>query len=97
MNQPELVKRNEHPKERGGKVDQTKRNNDQPAGAVTEGQDTYKSTLTDLIDDATYQRFDKLKSALYFGQYLGQDKRAAILEKAHEKVRDGIKQNKPAE
>lgn len=95
MNQPELVKKNEHPKERGGKVDQTKRNDDQPTGAATEGNDTYKSTLTDLIDDATYQRFDKLKSAFYFGQYLGQNKRATILEKAHKKVGEGIKKNEP--
>ena len=38
-------------------------------------QNGFKSSLTDLIDDATYARFDKRKCALYYDQYLGEGQR----------------------
>jgi len=51
VNHLEHMNRNEHLKEKGGKVDQIKRNNEQPTGAVTEEQETYKraSTLISLV------------------------------------------------
>lgn len=55
----------------------------------------YKSTLTDLIDDATYGRFDKRKCALFYDQYLGKGQREKIKRKAREDMIEGIKQNKP--
>ncbi|MFC1869316.1 hypothetical protein ACFL0H_14450, partial [Thermodesulfobacteriota bacterium] len=54
----------------------------------------FKSPLVDLIDDETYGRFDHRKSALYYGQYLGEDKQALIRKEARKrKIRD-IKENK---
>jgi reductive dehalogenase len=55
----------------------------------------FKSPLTDLIDDESYDRFDHRKSALYYGQYWGADKQAFIRKRARKrKIRD-IEQNKP--
>ena len=61
----------------------------------TEDETTYKSSLTDLIDDATYSRFNKRKSALYYGQYLGEDRKAEIRATARQKVIQRIKESKP--
>ena len=58
-------------------------------------QNGFKSSLTDLIDDATYARFDKRKCALYYDQYLGKGQRAKMKRKAREDTVAGIKQNKP--
>ena len=62
---------------------------------MTEEQNGYKSSLTDLIDDATYGRFDKRKCALYLGQYLGEDKLADIKRKACQGTIESIKENRP--
>ncbi len=58
-------------------------------------QNGYKSSLTELIDDATYGRFDKRKCALYYDQYLGEGQRSKMKRKSREDTIEGIKQNKP--
>jgi len=55
----------------------------------------YKSSFTGLIDDETYGRFDKRKSALYYGQYLGEEKKAEIRARARREMIQRIKENKP--
>ena len=60
-----------------------------------ETQDSSRSGLADLIDDATYGRFDKRKSSLFFGQYIGEDKKSEAAKKARQNVIEAIRQNKP--
>ncbi len=60
-----------------------------------ETKDGFKSCLTDLIDDARYGKFDKRKSALYYAQYLGEDRRAEMKKKAREGIIAGIREKKP--
>lgn len=55
----------------------------------------FKSPLTNLIDDRTYGRFDKRKSALYYGQYYAEGIQSRIRAKAHKKLVQGIKTNTP--
>jgi len=58
-------------------------------------QNNYKSSLTDWIDDATYGRFDKRKSALSLHLYLGEKRLNDLLRAADDKILEGIRQNKP--
>lgn len=55
----------------------------------------YKSTLTDLIDDATYGRFDKRKAAGRYDQYLGEGKKAIVKRKARQQIAARAKRNEP--
>lgn len=56
---------------------------------------TYKSPLTDLIDDATYSRFDKRKSAGFYDLYFGEGKKASIKQRARQEVAEKIKRKEP--
>ena len=60
-----------------------------------EEENHYKSTLTDLIDDTSYGRFDKRKCVLFYGRYLGEDQKAAVENKTFQRIVEGIRQNKP--
>jgi len=55
----------------------------------------FKSPLTELIDDETYNRFDKRKAALYYGQYLGEAKQLEIRRTAKNNLVKSIITKKP--
>jgi epoxyqueuosine reductase len=55
----------------------------------------FKSPLKDLIDDATYARFDKRKSAGSYDLYLGEGKKAATKKKARQQIGEKIKRKEP--
>jgi reductive dehalogenase len=57
--------------------------------------DSFKSPLTDLIDDNTYGRFDKQKSSLYYEQYFQPGLQARLQAKAKEELIRGIRENAP--
>lgn len=58
-------------------------------------ENTYKSPLTDLIDDATYGRFDKRKSAGFYDQYFGEGKKASVKKRARQEIAEMIKRKEP--
>ena len=60
-----------------------------------EGQNHYRSSLTDLIDDAKYRRFDKRRCISFYGQYVGEEERANVKAKALRGIVGGMKENRP--
>lgn len=62
---------------------------------IDEEANSYKSSLTYLIDDEIYGRFDKRKSALSYELYLGKNKKAQIRENALQDMITRIKQEDP--
>jgi epoxyqueuosine reductase len=59
------------------------------------GQDGYKSSLSDLIDDATYKRFDQRTNYNFITQYVSKEKLADMEEKFRQKRIEGMRENKP--
>jgi len=59
-------------------------------------EEEYKSPLTGLIDDSTYGRFDKRKSALYYSQHLAEDKeQSKVRANARKSLAKKIKEKRP--
>lgn len=58
-----------------------------------EEKNQFKSSLVDLIDDKTYGRFDKRKCALFYDQYLGEEKRRENKRRARQQIVEKTKRN----
>jgi reductive dehalogenase len=61
---------------------------------IGNNESSFKSPLRDLIDDASYSRFDKRKSALYYDQYLTNGSRTKIQKQARERLVRSILEQK---
>jgi reductive dehalogenase len=66
-----------------------------PPGEPPAPDGTFKSPLTDLIDDQTYGSFDKRKSSLYYEQYFSAGHQARLRAKAKAAELRDLKAGKP--